>query len=90
MEKTTGNNRNLDWEQIGLDWFTMPQTLTFDELITSPIYCKYVDQYGRWKVLLRNGVWYYQDYNDSELGQKCGPLEVVDSVSICYSDERRM
>ena len=81
MERTEMSN-HLDWEKIGTDWYTMPPTLTFDELITSPIYCAYVDKYGRWKVLLKNGVWYYQDTNDAELGQKCGPLETVDPVYI--------
>jgi len=86
--KTDGDRGNrdghLDWEQIGLDWYTMPQTLTFDELIASPIYRNYIDRYGRWQILLKNGVWYRQDCDNPELGRKCGPLEVVDPVCLHY------
>jgi len=80
-----------NWEEIGTDWYTMPQTLTFDELVSGPIFCNYIECYGRWKIILWNGVWYCEDVNDPELGQKCGPLETIDRVSLHnrYPDLRR-
>ena len=81
MERTEMSN-HLNWEEIGTGWCTMPQTLTFDELVTSPIFCNYVECYGHWKIILWNGVWYYQDTNNAERGQKCGSSETVDPVCL--------
>ena len=64
------------------DWADMPETMTFDELISSPLYANFSETFAGWKVLLSNGTFYRMDRDDHELGHKCGALECADRVFI--------
>jgi hypothetical protein len=62
------------------DYFDMPESAHFDELITAEGFNDYVERHGLWKVIFNNGVYYTQDWqnDDAEVGIKCGVLQVLD------------
>jgi len=65
-----------------VDWADMPRTASFDDLIAGVGFNDYVERYGLWHIIFNNGVYYTQDVDDSEVGRKCKPLEVLCKVSI--------
>jgi hypothetical protein len=45
------------------DYFDMPESAHFDELITAEGFNDYVERHGLWKVIFNNGVYYTQDWS---------------------------
>ena len=64
------------------DWSEMPDRVSFDELLRAPGFYNYVERYGRWRVILRNGVFYRQSRSDPEVGNKCEPDEMLDKCTL--------
>lgn len=74
----------LDGNFEPFDPDNLPETLTFDELVSGD-YGEFVNYYevagGRWKILLRNG-WFYTGERSSEIARRCGPLARIDPHTI--------
>ena len=64
----------------------LPDRMTFEELISHPLYKNYVEnglpgETFRWQVLLLSGWWYSSDPANTEIGIKCSALEKLDPVT---------
>jgi len=70
----------MDIGRFTQDWADMPESETFDNLIAATGYHNYAERNGRWYIIMRNGVYYRQSARNSEIGEKCGPLDVLDKV----------
>lgn len=60
-------------------WEDLPNEMSFDELITHPLYNNFAEMGRTWQVLLKNGVFYT---GTGETGQKCTPDAMLDKVFI--------
>ena len=60
-----------------------PAMLTFDELESGQygLYHNYDERRGRWIYELSTG-WYYKGTIGSEIGERCGVLERLDTVTM--------
>ena len=64
------------------NWNEMPRTATFDELLAAPGFHNFVEKFGIWKIILKNGSYYTMDRDDHEIGTLCAPLQMIDKNSL--------
>jgi hypothetical protein len=67
------------WET---NWEDMPNIMTLDELMVHPLFSNYIEKYGKWQILLSNGVFYTGTIGGDGIAYKCRPESVLDRVFI--------
>ena len=60
------------------EYHDMPKTATFDDLLEARGFNDYVERHALWHIIFNNGVYYTQDRDNNEVGNRCGVLEVLD------------